>query len=161
FQQSYPPISWIPRIAVSTQPVDETMTETHDAGLTEIGTRRSSRRRISHRNTLPPADPRRAPGAFAGSPQTAEVISEIPADDCASGSRAARGTGGGVAATGDALRSMPAAPGVYRMLDRRGDALYVGKARSLKNRVQNYAHPAALSNRLRRMIAETATVEIV
>jgi excinuclease ABC subunit C len=56
---------------------------------------------------------------------------------------------------------MPAAPGVYRMLDRRGDALYVGKARSLKNRVQNYAHPAALSNRLRRMIAETATVEIV
>jgi len=56
---------------------------------------------------------------------------------------------------------MPAGPGVYRMLDRRGDALYVGKARSLKNRMQNYAHPAALSNRLRRMIAETATVEIV
>jgi excinuclease ABC subunit C len=56
---------------------------------------------------------------------------------------------------------MPASPGVYRMLDRRGDALYVGKARSLKSRVQNYAHPAGLSNRLRRMIAETAAVEIV
>jgi excinuclease ABC subunit C len=56
---------------------------------------------------------------------------------------------------------MPASPGVYRMLDRRGDALYVGKARSLKSRVQNYSHPAGLSNRLRRMIAETAAVEIV
>jgi len=52
-------------------------------------------------------------------------------------------------------------PGVYRMLDRKGDGLYVGKARNLKNRVQNYAHPAGLSNRLRRMIAETAAVEVV
>ena len=56
---------------------------------------------------------------------------------------------------------MPAQPGVYRMLDRRGDGLYVGKARNLKGRVQNYAHPAGLSNRLRRMVAETAVVEIV
>ncbi len=56
---------------------------------------------------------------------------------------------------------MPAGPGVYRMLNRRGDALYVGKARSLKNRVQNYAHPAGLSNRLRRMVAETAAMEVV
>jgi len=56
---------------------------------------------------------------------------------------------------------MPRAPGVYRMLDRKGDALYVGKARNLKSRVQNYAHPTALSNRLRRMIAETAAMEVV
>jgi excinuclease ABC subunit C len=47
------------------------------------------------------------------------------------------------------------------MLDRKGDALYVGKARNLKSRVQNYTHPAGLSNRLRRMVAETATFEIV
>jgi excinuclease ABC subunit C len=56
---------------------------------------------------------------------------------------------------------MPATPGVYRMLDRRGDAVYVGKARNLKSRVQNYTHPAGLSNRLRRMVAETAAMEIV
>ena len=56
---------------------------------------------------------------------------------------------------------MPATPGVYRMLDRKGDALYVGKARNLKSRVQNYTHPAGLSNRLRRMVAETAAMEIV
>jgi excinuclease ABC subunit C len=67
----------------------------------------------------------------------------------------------GIATIREALRSMPASPGVYRMLDRRGDALYVGKARSLKSRVQNYAHPAGLSNRLRRMIAETAAMDIV
>jgi excinuclease ABC subunit C len=47
------------------------------------------------------------------------------------------------------------------MLDRRGDGLYVGKARNLKSRVQNYAHPIGLSNRLRRMIAETAAIEVV
>ena len=67
----------------------------------------------------------------------------------------------GVATIREALRRMPGSPGVYRMLDRRGDALYVGKARSLKSRVQNYAHPAGLSNRLRRMIAETAAMDVV
>jgi excinuclease ABC subunit C len=47
------------------------------------------------------------------------------------------------------------------MLDKKGDALYVGKARNLKSRVQNYVHVAGLSNRLRRMVAETAALEIV
>ncbi|WP_374440772.1 excinuclease ABC subunit UvrC [Stella sp.] len=60
-----------------------------------------------------------------------------------------------------ALRTMPLAPGVYRMLDARGDVLYVGKARSLKRRVVSYTHVDQLSTRLRRMVAETASVEIV
>ncbi len=72
-----------------------------------------------------------------------------------------RGIAAGAAVIREALRTMPAQPGVYRMLDRKGDGLYVGKARNLKSRVQNYAHPAGLSNRLRRMIAETAAVDIV
>src|SRR5919109_650090 len=59
------------------------------------------------------------------------------------------------------LKTLPLTPGVYRMLDRKGDALYVGKARNLKTRVQNYTHSAGLSNRLRRMVAETAAMEIV
>ncbi|HEX3864153.1 MAG TPA: excinuclease ABC subunit UvrC [Stellaceae bacterium] len=67
----------------------------------------------------------------------------------------------GVAVIRAALRNVPASPGVYRMLDRKGDAVYVGKARNLKARVQNYTHPAGLSNRLRRMIAETHSFEIV
>jgi len=73
-------------------------------------------------------------------------------------------TGGivnGVAVLRAALRNVPAGPGVYRMLDRKGDAVYVGKARNLKARVQNYTHIAGLSNRLRRMVAETTALEIV
>jgi excinuclease ABC subunit C len=72
-----------------------------------------------------------------------------------------RGIAAGAAVIREALKTMPAQPGVYRILDRKGDGLYVGKARNLKSRVQNYAHPAGLSNRLRRMIAETAAVEVV
>ncbi len=59
------------------------------------------------------------------------------------------------------LRTMPATPGVYRMLNRRGDALYVGKAKNLRKRVVAYTHIAQLPNRLRRMVAETVTLEVV
>ena len=67
----------------------------------------------------------------------------------------------GVRAIAAALVTMPLSPGVYRMLDRRGDALYVGKARSLRKRVTAYTQPARLPERLRRMVAETASLEIV
>ena len=106
-------------------------------------------------------DPRRAPGAIAGSPQTAEGKDVLRADDPAPVQAPPRGIAAGTAVIREALRTMPSQPGVYRMLDRRGDGLYVGKARNLKSRVQNYAHPVGLSNRLRRMIAETAAIEVV
>jgi excinuclease ABC subunit C len=67
----------------------------------------------------------------------------------------------GVAAIEAQLATMPLAPGVYRMLDAKGDALYVGKARSLKKRVAAYTQPARLPERLRRMVNETVTMEIV
>ena len=60
-----------------------------------------------------------------------------------------------------ALATMPANPGVYRMLDAKGDALYVGKARSLKKRVTSYTQIARLPERLRRMVSETVSMEIV
>ena len=56
---------------------------------------------------------------------------------------------------------MPFSPGVYRMLDEKGDALYVGKARSLKKRVTSYTQLARLPERLRRMVTETVSMEIV
>ena len=67
----------------------------------------------------------------------------------------------GAAAIEAALATMPLSPGVYRMLDAKGDALYVGKARSLKKRVVAYTQPARLPERLRRMVAETVGMEIV
>jgi excinuclease ABC subunit C len=57
--------------------------------------------------------------------------------------------------------TLPNAPGVYRMLDAKGDVLYVGKAKSLKNRVGSYARGQAHSNRIARMIGETASMEFV
>jgi len=47
------------------------------------------------------------------------------------------------------------------MLDAKGDALYVGKARSLKKRVTAYTQPVRLDERLRRMVNETAAMEVI
>src|SRR5271154_4826476 len=59
------------------------------------------------------------------------------------------------------LKTLPDAPGVYRMLNAAGDVLYVGKAKSLKKRVSSYAKGAVHSERLTRMIAETAEMLFV
>jgi excinuclease ABC subunit C len=67
----------------------------------------------------------------------------------------------GVAAIRNVLKTLPARPGVYRMQDARGDVLYVGKARALKNRVTNYTQVMRLSKRLQRMVAQTRSMTIV
>ncbi|MBN9451873.1 MAG: excinuclease ABC subunit UvrC [Bosea sp.] len=58
-------------------------------------------------------------------------------------------------------KHLPNRPGVYRMFDRAGEVLYVGKAKSLKNRVTAYARGMAHTNAVARMIAETANMEFV
>jgi len=143
------------------QPVDDPMTGLIDEIMTETRVDAPSTRRPARRSKAPPMDPRRAPGAFAGSPQTVEGMDVLRVDDPVLVRAPPRGIAAGAAVIREALKTMPAQPGVYRILDRKGDGLYVGKARNLKSRVQNYAHPAGLSNRLRRMIAETAAVEVV
>ena len=55
----------------------------------------------------------------------------------------------------------PSKPGVYRMLDGRGDVLYVGKAKNVKKRVTAYARPTGHDTRIERMIAATRTLEFV
>ena len=59
------------------------------------------------------------------------------------------------------LRTLPDAPGVYRMLDAKGEMLYVGKAKSLKKRVASYAKTGGHSERIARMIADTAEMLFV
>ena len=67
----------------------------------------------------------------------------------------------GVAAIREVLKTLPRNPGVYRMQDARGDVLYVGKARALRNRVTNYTQVAKLPKRLQRMVSQTRSMTIV
>ncbi|MXO64174.1 excinuclease ABC subunit UvrC [Altericroceibacterium endophyticum] len=67
----------------------------------------------------------------------------------------------GVQAIRDMVKVLKPNPGVYRMLDGRGEVLYVGKARALKNRVTNYTQINNLTNRLQRMVSQTRSMEII
>ena len=67
----------------------------------------------------------------------------------------------GIAAIREVVQTLKPVPGVYRMHDARGDVLYVGKARALKNRVANYLQVDRLSTRLRRMVSQTRSLTIV
>ena len=67
----------------------------------------------------------------------------------------------GIDVIAESVRRLPNAPGVYRMFDTGGDVLYVGKARSLKKRVQSYTRLGGHTNRIARMIASTASMEFV
>ena len=67
----------------------------------------------------------------------------------------------GVKAIRNVRKTLPARPGVYRMQDAKGEVLYVGKARVLKNRVNSYTQVARLPKRLQRMVAQTRSMTIV
>ncbi len=111
--------------------------------------------RISY---LPPMA--RTPAGTPPSPDGAERFLEERATDTVRGSDKpdlARG----VEAIRDTVKTLPARPGVYRMLDARGDVLYVGKARVLRNRVANYTQVDRLPLRLQRMVSQTCEMTIV
>jgi excinuclease ABC subunit C len=67
----------------------------------------------------------------------------------------------GVARIEAYLKTLPDAPGVYRMLGADGTVLYVGKAKSLKKRVSNYAKSGGHTERIARMISETCEMLFV
>jgi excinuclease ABC subunit C len=56
--------------------------------------------------------------------------------------------------------SLPARPGVYRMLDVSGEILYVGKARNLKSRVASYFQPSNVQPKVHALIAKTVNMEV-
>ncbi len=67
----------------------------------------------------------------------------------------------GIAVIKHHVALLPDAPGVYRMVNERGEILYIGKAKSLKRRVTNYTSPVRLPMRLQRMIGETVGMEFI
>ncbi|MGB0922221.1 MAG: excinuclease ABC subunit UvrC [Alphaproteobacteria bacterium] len=66
----------------------------------------------------------------------------------------------GAQAIDAALRAIPSNPGVYRMMDEKGDVLYVGKARNLHKRVSAYAQGRFHTQLIARMVPKVARVEI-
>jgi len=74
---------------------------------------------------------------------------------------AALGASLGAAVIERYLKTLPAKPGVYRMLGEGGKVLYVGKAKNLKKRVASYTKPERQSVRIRRMVAQTQAMEFV
>ncbi|CAN5388841.1 excinuclease ABC subunit UvrC [soil metagenome] len=90
---------------------------------------------------------------------TTETVSELkPSEDSLSGN----GTlADGMRIIGEFVRTLPKKPGVYRMIAADGEVLYVGKARSLRNRVASYTQPTRLEARLMRMVSGTRSMEFV
>jgi excinuclease ABC subunit C len=67
----------------------------------------------------------------------------------------------GIDAIRDAWSRLPSRPGVYRMLGSDGEVLYVGKAKSLKHRVGQYAQGRAHTNAVARMLHQTVSLEVI
>jgi excinuclease ABC subunit C len=97
--------------------------------------------------------------AKANKPDPVEAIDDQPQP--VEGESLGGGLGNGLEIIRERVKTLPAAPGVYRMINVRGDVLYVGKARDLKKRVSSYTQIYRLDMRLQRMVAETATMEFV
>jgi len=87
-------------------------------------------------------------------PKTASMVDDSSHNGMASLTR-------GVGVIRDFAQNLPNTPGVYRMLNGRGDALYVGKAKALKKRVITYTQTDRLPHRLKRMVAETTDMMFV
>jgi len=58
------------------------------------------------------------------------------------------------------VASLPKRPGVYRMLGAQGELLYVGKARSLKDRVGSYFNPSRVDPKIQTLVNQIAGIEV-
>jgi len=94
------------------------------------------------------------------SPETEAPI-ELAAENLPEEEPAAEAVATGLAAIQNFAKLAPTTPGVYRMLNGRGDVLYVGKAKNIAKRVGAYTRGTGHTNRIARMIAATASMEFV
>lgn len=67
----------------------------------------------------------------------------------------------GVEVIKDHLKRLPSSPGVYRMLGEREEVLYVGKAKSLVDRVSSYSRIGGHNQRIASMIMQTRSMEFI
>lgn len=58
------------------------------------------------------------------------------------------------------VKSLPTSPGIYRLLGRKAEILYVGKARNLRKRVGSYFRRSGLSARLNVLMGQVENIEI-
>ncbi|MEZ5829764.1 MAG: excinuclease ABC subunit UvrC [Dongiaceae bacterium] len=96
----------------------------------------------------------------ANKPDPVEAIDDQP-EPVETSSGKSGGLGHGLDVIREQVKTLPSGPGVYRMINARGDVLYVGKARDLKKRVSSYTQVYRLDMRLQRMVSETAAMEFV
>jgi excinuclease ABC subunit C len=89
-------------------------------------------------------------------PTPASGLAEAPAH-----APAAEPKKSGLMVLTETVKTLPFTPGVYRMLNAKGEVLYVGKAKSLKKRVASYTRIDRMPMRLQRMVFDTATCEVV
>jgi excinuclease ABC subunit C len=58
------------------------------------------------------------------------------------------------------LKSLTTRPGIYKMLNKEGEIIYIGKAKNLKNRVSSYFKPQTASPKQQAMVAKVASIEV-
>ncbi|MSO96791.1 MAG: excinuclease ABC subunit UvrC [Rhodospirillaceae bacterium] len=92
-------------------------------------------------------------------PRAQSPTDTLPTSETPAGSKPRLGEG--LAVIARMVATLPPKPGVYRMINAAGDALYVGKAKHLKKRVTSYTKVDRMPMRLQRMVFETHRMEIV
>ena len=85
----------------------------------------------------------------------------LPAVELDSGEAAPASVERGAAAIRAHWKHAPVGPGVYRMIAEDGEVLYVGKAKSVRKRIASYMRAQGHTNRIARMIAQTASMVFV
>lgn len=58
------------------------------------------------------------------------------------------------------LKNLTTRPGIYRMLNEKGEIIYIGKAKNLKNRVSSYFKPQTASPKQQAMVAKVTGIEV-